>query len=83
MPFAHAKYSGFWNAGTLYFWSPEFGSVLVLESGILGFAIRNLAQGVWNPTNDWNISSTDKESGYQYLKYGIYGVDSRIEDCLG
>ena len=27
---------------------------LAVESGILGFGIRNPAQGVWNPTNDWN-----------------------------
>ena len=25
-----------------------------MESGILGFGIRNTAQGVRNPTNDWN-----------------------------
>ena len=27
---------------------------LLVESGILGFGIRNTAQGVRNPTNDWN-----------------------------
>ena len=25
-----------------------------VESGILGFGIRNTAQGIPNPTNDWN-----------------------------
>ena len=28
-----------------------------LESGILGFGIRNTAQGIRNPTNDWNQGS--------------------------
>ena len=32
----------------------EFGKVLLVESGILGFGIRNSAQGIRNPTNDWN-----------------------------
>ena len=31
----------------------------------------------------WNVSSTDKESGIQYLESGIHGVESRIQDCLG
>ena len=33
-----------------------------MESGILGFGIRNTAQGIRNPTNDWNQnpSSNDK-----------------------
>ena len=48
-----AKYSGFWNPRTLYFWNPESGNVLLVESGILGFGIRNPAQGLLNPTNDW------------------------------
>ena len=42
-----------------------------------------------DPTIDWNPehdpSSTDKESGihYLYLRSGIMGVESRIQDCLG
>ena len=27
---------------------------LLVESGILGFGIRNTAQGIRNPTKDWN-----------------------------
>ena len=54
MPFAHAKYSEFWYPRTLYFRNPESGNVLLLESGIPGFGIRNPAQGLLNPTNDWN-----------------------------
>ena len=30
------------------------GKILLMESGILGFGIRNTAQGFRNPTNDWN-----------------------------
>ena len=29
-----------------------------------------------------NLSSTDKESGFQDLKSGIHGVESRIQDCF-
>ena len=32
-------------------------SAHVRESGILGFGIRNTAQGIRNPTNDWNPES--------------------------
>ena len=31
--------------------------ILLLESGILGSGIRNTAQGIRNPTNDWNPES--------------------------
>ena len=30
---------------------------LHVESGILGFGIRNTAVGIWNLTNDWNTES--------------------------
>ena len=48
-----------------------------MESGILGFGIRNVAQGIRNP------SSTDKEFGIQWLESGIHGVEFRIQHCLG
>ena len=58
--------------------------IFLVESGILGFGIRNTFQGNRNP------SSTDEESGIQYLDCriqhltsGIHSVDSRIQDCLG
>ena len=35
----------------------ESGNVLLVESGILGFGIRNTAQEIRNPTNDWNTGS--------------------------
>ena len=34
--------------------NPELGKVLRVKSGILGFGIRNSAQGIRNPTKDWN-----------------------------
>ena len=35
----------------------EPGKFPLVESGILGFGIRNTAQGIRNPTNDWNPDS--------------------------
>ena len=36
---------------------PESTNFSVLESGILGFRIRNPALRIWNPANDWNPES--------------------------
>ena len=43
-------------------WNPKYGKISIMESGILGFGIRNTAQGIRNPSNNWNQnpSSTDK-----------------------
>ena len=35
----------------------EYEKVLLLESGILGFGIRNTAQAIRKPTYDWNPES--------------------------
>ena len=35
----------------------ESGKFLLVECGILGFGIRNTAQGIRNHTNDWNSKS--------------------------
>ena len=43
----HVRESGFRNRG---------------KSGILGFGIRNTAQGIRNPINDWNPISKNPES---------------------
>ena len=37
--------------------SSESGKNLHVESGILSFGIRNTAQRIRNPTNDWNPES--------------------------
>jgi len=31
--------------------------ILLAETGILDFGIRNTAQGIQNPTSDWNLES--------------------------
>ena len=49
----------------------------VVESRILGLRLWKTAQGILNPTNDW------KESGIHYLKAGIHGLESRIQDLFG
>lgn len=48
--------------------NPEFGKVLLEESGILGFGIRNAAQGIRNSAKKLigirSSSSNDHESGF-------------------
>ena len=62
---------------------------LFVETGI-----REVLRGfpkprLWNPEHTWAQgirnprSSTDKETGFQYLKSKIHGVESRIQNCLG
>ena len=36
---------------------PESRNFLLVQSGILGFGIRNPALGIRNPTKDWNPES--------------------------
>ena len=49
----------------------QLQQIFTVESGILGFGIRNTAKGIQNSIKDWigirNPSSTDKESEIQYL----------------
>ena len=33
---------------------PESGKIFLVECGILGFGIRNTAEGIRNTTNEWN-----------------------------
>ena len=51
--------------------NPESGKFVLVESGILGFGIRNSAQGIRNPSNDSNPE-------IQYLESWIHSVESRI-----
>ena len=50
------------------------------ESGNLGFGIQNTAQGIRNPTNDWNPESKLPltKTGIQYMESAIHCVGSRI-----
>ena len=54
---------------------------LLVESGILSFGIRNTAQGIRNPTKDWN--PIQGSSGIKCLESGIHGLESRLQDCFG
>ena len=57
---------------------------LLVESGILGFGIRNTAQGIRNPTKDWNpIQGSTRKKWNQVPGIRNPRVESRIQDCLG
>ena len=45
---------------------PESRKFLPVESGILGFGIRNTAVGIWNPTDNWN-----PETEFHWKRSGI------------
>ena len=50
----HVREYGFRNPEVRYFclWNPKSGKILLVESGIIGFGIRNTAQKIRNPTNN-------------------------------
>lgn len=52
---------------------------MVVESGILAVQLK---QSGISLTMGFDPSSTDKESGFQYLKSGIPSVESRIQIVL-
>ena len=43
--------------GNLCLWNTESRNLLLVESGILSFGIRNPTQGIQNPTKDWDSES--------------------------
>ena len=51
----HVGESGFQNLGNFCFYESGLREKFVLESGILGFRIRNTAQGIRNPTDDCHL----------------------------
>ena len=65
--------------------NPESEKIVLAESGIFrGFGIRNAAQGIRNPTNDWN---PELNFHWQRLESSTWnpkstGVESRIQDSL-
>ena len=73
--------SRFRNPGNLRLWNLESGNILLMESGIPGFGIRNTAQGIWNPTNDWNSESKFywqiPESGTWYPESTVRNPESK------
>jgi len=80
----HVKESGFRNRGNFRLWNRESGKIRLavseswaLKSGIqLKESVIPLTIGIRNP------SITDKEPGLQLLEPEIYGVESRIQDCI-
>ena len=40
------------------------GVSFLVETGILGFAIRETAEGIRNPTNDWNPGTLDERRSH-------------------
>ena len=46
-----------------------------MESGILGFRIGNTAQGIRNPTNDWNPQS---KFHLQWLESSTWNPESTV-----
>ena len=53
------------------------GTFLLVERWILGFGIRNTAQGIWNPANNWN-----PESKFHWRR--IQNPDPGLNlDCIG
>ena len=65
---------GFQNPRNFCWWNPESGQLLV-ESGILGFGIRNPFKS--------SIQVPLTKTEIHYLESVIHGVESRIQDCLG
>ena len=54
-------------------WNPESQKILSVESGILGFGIRNTTEGNQNPTKDCNPES---KFHWQILKRGTRNPES-------
>ena len=54
-----AQCKGIWIPESSKFLLVEFGILekFAVESGVLGFGIRNTAQEIQNATNDWNPES--------------------------
>ena len=42
----------------------RMGESFLVETGILGFAIRETAEGIRNPTNDWNPGTLDERRSH-------------------
>ena len=65
--------------------NPESEKIVPAESGIFrGFGVRSAAQGIRNPTNDWN---PEPNFHWQRLESSTWnpkstGVESRIQDSL-
>ena len=56
------------DSGKIGLVEAESGKILPVKSGIIGFGIRNTAQGIRNPTNKWNPES----------QFNCHGLESSI-----
>ena len=45
------------TSGNFCLWNPESEEIIIVKLGILGFRIRNAAQGIRNPIDNWNPES--------------------------
>ena len=66
---------------------PESGKLFFLKSGILGFGIRNKAQGIRNPLRigirNPSCSGLPGNPQSKNLESEIHGLESRIQHCRG
>ena len=66
--------------------SQSYQKTLLVESGILGFGIWKTAQGIRNPTSDWNpkIQVPLTKTGIQYLESGYprRGIQNTRLSCI-
>ena len=69
--------SRFQNPGNLRLWNLESGNILLMESEIGGFGIQNTAQGIWNPTTDWNSES---KFYWQIPESGTWNPESTVRN---
>ena len=60
--------------------NPESQEILLMESGILSFGIRNTDQGIWNPNNDRNPEFYCFTEKYWNPKPGIRNPQRGIQN---
>ena len=62
---------------------PKSGKFLLVESGILGFGIRNSAQGIRNPSNDSNPESSTWNPESTAWNPELSWISAHGPTCLG
>ena len=77
--------SGFRNPGNFCLWNPKCGKIFLWnqESWALESGTWLQESGIPLTIGIQDLSSTDQESGIQYLESEIHGVESRIQDWPG
>ena len=69
----HLREYVFRNPNNFCLWNLQPGKILLMESGLLGFGIRNTAQGIRNPTDDWEAES---KFHWQRLESSTWNLES-------